>query len=456
MKRRTLLKQASLAMLAVLTVRTNPLAAAPRARKVLIIGAGIAGLAAARWLTARGHEVQVVEARTRIGGRLWTSSAWPDVPLDLGASWIHGLQDNPLTALAEEIDAQLISTSYARTLTLGSDGQAIDAEQQQSLDDWQKRLDQAIQNAQQGDRDLSLRRAVEEQLDWDELDEAEQRLVRFLLNSTIEQEYAGSSDQLSAHAFDSIEEFDGDDAIFAEGYQVIVKHLGKNLRIELGQVVQEIDWSEPQVRVLTAQGEFSADQVIISVPLGVLQSGQIGFSPPLPQNKGKAIEHLGMGHFNKCYLRFAQAFWPRETDWLEFIPPLDEDGQWVEWVSLLRPTGQPILLGFNAADFAHEIESWSDAQIVDSAMARLRDMFGAEIPEPIGYQLTRWGQDPFARGAYSFNKLGSTPAMRDDLAASLDGRLFFAGEATSRQYFATVHGAYLSGLAAATQLDATD
>lgn len=89
-------------------------------------------------------------------------------------------------------------------------------------------------------------------------------------------------------------------------------------------------------------------------------------------------------------------------------------------------------------------------------MARLRDMFGEDIPQPSGYQLTRWGQDPFARGAYSFNKLGSTPAMRDDLAASLDDRLFFAGEATSRQYFATVHGAYLSGLAAATQLDATD
>ncbi|MBH2034003.1 MAG: FAD-dependent oxidoreductase, partial [Pseudomonadales bacterium] len=131
-------------------------------------------------------------------------------------------------------------------------------------------------------------------------------------------------------------------------------------------------------------------------------------------------------------------------------PPLAEHGKWSQWLNLGRLTGQPILLGFNAGDFGGEIEAWSDAQIVASAMQRLRQLFGNSIPEPIGYQITRWSQDPFSYGAFSFFKLGSTPVMRDDLAAPIGNRLFFAGEATHKQMFATVHGAYLSGIKAAT------
>jgi monoamine oxidase len=119
---------------------------------------------------------------------------------------------------------------------------------------------------------------------------------------------------------------------------------------------------------------------------------------------------------------------------------------------LLPSTKIPVLLGFNAAERGRHIEALTDQQIVKSAMDTLKVMFGDEIPEPQDYQITRWAADPFSCGSYSFNAVGSTPQMRDDLASPLQHRLFFAGEATQRDYFGTAHGAYLSGVRAASLL----
>lgn len=121
-------------------------------------------------------------------------------------------------------------------------------------------------------------------------------------------------------------------------------------------------------------------------------------------------------------------------------------------VSFTRALNQPVLLGFNAADEARRMESWTDEKIVASALATLRRIFGRATPDPVDYQVTRWAADPFAAGSYSFNALGATPQMRDDLAASINGKLFFAGEATSRRHFGSAHGAYLSGLRAAREI----
>jgi len=186
------------------------------------------------------------------------------------------------------------------------------------------------------------------------------------------------------------------------------------------------------------------------VPLGVLKKNQPQFVPPLPPAKREAIDQLGMGVLNKCYLRFAKPFWPDDVDWLEYIPK--RHGEWTEWVSLLRTTNIPVLLGFNAAENGLAIEAFSDQQIIDSAMATLRTIFGNEIPAPQDYQITRWAADPFSYGSYSFNAVGSTPAMRKVLAAPLGQQVFFAGEATATDYFGTAHGAFLSGVAAATML----
>ena len=449
MNRRDLLKGASLTMVAAMASRASFGATTSSPKNIIVIGAGMAGLAAARQLSGQGHQVTILEGRSRLGGRTWTSAAWADAPVDLGASWIHEMDGNPLTPLAQKAGAQLITTSYDSVVDYDLDGRPINSARKQRLDELKGEHEWAISQGQNANKDSSVRSTIEGQLDWSSLSEDDKELLSFISNSTVEQEYAGSRNELSTYWFDSMGGYDGEDAVFADGYRTLINYLASNLNVQFNQTVKSINSSTAKVSVTTNKGSFTADRVIVTVPMGVLKKGVIKFTPALPSKKTTAIAKLGMGNFNKCYLRFPSQFWPQQ-DWLEYIPPLAEHGKWSQWLNLGRLTGQPILLGFNAGDFGGEIEAWSDAQIVASAMQRLRQLFGNGIPEPIDYQITRWSQDPFSYGAFSFFKLGSTPVMRDDLAAPIGNRLFFAGEATHKQMFATVHGAYLSGIKAAT------
>lgn len=412
--------------------------------RVVVIGAGLAGLAASRELMRAGHQVVVLEARDRIGGRIWTSNKWPDLPLDLGASWIHGVIGNPITGLADQLGARRLVTSYERAVIYNTDGQLLSEAKESQLDGIRRQMFDRLRKAQDSGIDVSVRQALASLEKKFADDPAVLRLLSFCLSENIEQEYAGSASRLSSHWYDSGKEFEGDDVLFAQGFKVITEHLAQGIDVRLAHVVKEIWWQESEVGVRTTDGDFVADRVVITLPLGVLRHNDVRFIPELPKEKRDAISALGMGVLNKCYLRFEQAFWPHEMDWLEYISA--NHGEWTEWVSFQWAFQLPILLGFNAADRGREIEAWSDGQIVASAMETLKTIFGAKIPRPIDYQITRWASDPFARGSYSYNAIGSAPGMRSALANPLNGKLFFAGEAANRDYFGTAHGAYLSGL----------
>lgn len=451
MNRRHFLQTTTLSLAGLLAAACGGTVAEPKQQRVLIVGAGMAGLAAAKTLQQAGYEVLVLEGRDRLGGRIWTSREWADAPIDLGASWIHGTEGNPLTALAEESQARTVATSYDSGEIYDSNGRLFTTKQEQQLDQLLEEVEDAIAEAQDADGDEGVETAVKAALDWQNRSREEQKQIDFLLNSTLEQEYGGSTEELSTYWYDDGEEFEGEDVLFPDGYHTLIDYLADGIAVKLNQVVHKIAWGEGETAVYTDTDTFTGAAIICTLPLGVLQAGTVTFTPALPAAHLEAIDALQMGLLNKCYLRFPTAFWPTEADWLEYVPTAK--GEWAEWVSLARPTGQPILLGFNAADFGREIEAWSDEEIVSSAMDTLRTIFGDDIPDPTAYQITRWASDPFAFGSYTFNPLGSTPEMREQLAESVGNRLFFAGEATSRPYFGTVHGAYLSGVRAAEAVD---
>jgi monoamine oxidase len=417
--------------------------------EVLVIGAGMAGLGAARVLHDAGHRVTVIEARDRIGGRTHTSHLWPDLPVDTGASWIHGTRGNPLTALAKELGVTITPTSYDRSAGYDRNGRAIDitkaARRALAL------VEKARTRIDDADRDLSLQAAVESAPQWRKLPDLDRQIARLAINTRIEHEYSGDWALLSAWHFDDGKDMDGDEAVLTPGFGPILQHLAQGLDLRLGAPVLSIAPRTDGVEVTTTQGTHRAAHAIVTLPLGVLQSGRVAFAEPLDPARQRAIDSLGVGLLNKCVLRFDRVFWPPEVDWIHYLGPTPT--LWVDWTSYLRATGRPLLAGFNAARMADEVEGWDDRTTTASALDALRAMFGSSVPDPLGSQISRWRQDPFARGAYSFKAVGTRTRTRKALSGTdWGGRLSFAGEAASRDYPATVHGALMTGRAAAKAL----
>lgn len=405
--------------------------------RIIVIGAGLAGLAAARILKDSGQDVTLLEARSRIGGRIHTSRLWPRLPVDLGASWIHGTHGNPLTALARAAGAETVATNDDAAILLGPDGQVIEPD----LAPAGRILRDALRAADRLESDISIVQAVERSPGWRRASAEERRRVEYLVNSTFEQEYGGSASQLSAWYSDDDKAHTGPDVLFPGGFDQLVGHLATGLDIRLSAEVSTLAPGE----VLLADGtRIGADRLICTLPLGVLASGAVRFAEPLAPGRRAAIADLRMGLLNKCCLQFDATVWPDDADWIGWLG--ERPGLWAEWISLSRSLGMPVLIGFNAADQAAEIEELNDRDTVASAYDALRAMFGSRFPAPRAAQLTRWGMDRFSLGSYSFNSVGSSGATRRALSGEdWDGQLWFAGEAASPDYFGTAHGALMSG-----------
>ncbi|HEX7448803.1 MAG TPA: FAD-dependent oxidoreductase, partial [Pirellulales bacterium] len=205
------------------------------------------------------------------------------------------------------------------------------------------------------------------------------------------------------------------------------------------------------VRIETSLDEFAADRAIVTLPLGVLKAGQVEFSPALPPKKLAAIERLGMGLMNKVVLQYAERFWPAEAEVLGFASRTP--GMFPQFLNLFAATGMPLLVAVVAGDYARALEPLSDEQVVARAQYALRSMFASRtVPEPTAFRVTRWGSDPWTRGSYSYVPVAASGEDYETLAEPVGERLFFAGEATNREFPSTAHGAYLSGLREAARI----
>ncbi len=344
---------------------------------VLVLGAGMAGLGAGRQLHDAGFDVRVLEGRHRLGGRTVTDDSL-GLPLDLGASWIHGVDGNPLTALADELGVERSSpTDWDNAVEHDPDGAELDdttaAEAESAVDDV---LAYAAEQSEDREDDAPLRDVVEEAFAELDLDPEVELVARHYLNTSIEHEYAGALEDLSTWWWDEGEGYPGDDVLLVPGYVAMVDGLADGLDVETGAVVTAIESGDDGVVVRTDAGDVHpADHVVVTLPLGVLQAGDVTFDPPLPEAKATAIGRLGMGLLDKVYLRFPEVFWDADADAIGWTSP-DADGRWAEWLNVAKATGEPVLLGFNAAGYAEQVEAMDDDEVVADALAVLRTIYG--------------------------------------------------------------------------------
>ena len=411
---------------------------------MLVVGAGIAGLRAAEVLVAKGRRVIVLEARDRLGGRIRTDRSW-GVPVDLGASWIHGVANNPIAALAaaEGIDTQAVDYE---SIVYGADGKRLPGD---ALDELETQVTELVETGRKDspDTDEPLRALLDRAIGAEDLDATARLNIEMGITGSIEHEYASDAVDLSANHFDDGGREAGGDALLPGGYDKVVQAVARTVDVRFSHVVASVDTSGDRAVVSTSQGKFFANSVIVTVPLGVLKAHSIEFLPPLSEAKSTAIARLGMGALSKTCLRFESAFWPDDAELIDIVPAASRRGQWVESLNLTGLVDVPALMMFNAGKFARAVETMTDAEVIASASSALRPAFPG-LPAPTGMLRSSWSTDPFSLGSYSFIGVGSSLADRDALAAS-EGRRFFAGEACSHDHAATVHGAYTSGEAAA-------
>ncbi len=399
---------------------------------VVVVGAGAAGIAAAKRLVAARLKILVVEARDRLGGRAFTTPISPGLALDLGCEWLHSADRNPWTGIARQLgfafDQKLPDWG---SRVAWRQGKAADAEWQKSRDEFYARLDRAA--TEPGDRAAS--ELLEPGNKWNPL----LRAISTWANGA-------ELDQVSVQDHGRYDPSEVNWRVL-EGYGALIARYGENLPVSLGTNVTRIDHGGHLIRVETPRGDLLARAVIVTLPTNVLASGAVGFIPALP-GKLSAAAGLPMHVVNKFFLRL-------DADFDAVGPDSNLVGDTFSsrtGAYQIRPHGWPVILGYYGGDFAAELEHQGMDATADFAIGELAGLFGNAIRKQLA-PLTgsAWGGDPFARGAYSM----ALPGHADDravLSSPVDGRVFFAGEACSAADFGTAHAAFQTGEEAADQI----
>lgn len=419
--------------------------------RVIVVGAGVSGLTAARDLAGSGAEVTVLEARDRIGGRTWTADV-AGAPIDLGGSWIHGPRHNPLadevreagltwandgvwgTGLRVFVEGEgWAPTDMATTLVAvqhdfdpaeAADALAADASYTDAAD-WYV-----------ADRRLTGRQADVARFGIEWLEAA--------LN------IAALPSRVSVSGTAGYELHGGGNVMIAGGYTKLVEHLAAGLDIRLDQPVISVTDGDDAIVVTTSVERHTCDRVVVAVPLTVLQRRHITFEPPIAEHEA-AADRLDMANLEKAVFRFERRFWPESARRMTFV---SDDHRFPSWIDTSHHAGRPTLIAFYNPYATVGMSERSLDERAAIAFDVLRTMM-PEAPEPLAVHMTDWTNDPLANGSYSYVPVGGSPGDMEQLGRPASRRLFFAGEHTVPASFGTVHGAYRSGrLAAAAISDA--
>lgn len=422
----------------------------------VVVGAGLSGLACARELKHLGWDVRVVEARARPGGRVFTEHDERGVPVDAGASFIHGIGRNPVAELAMASGGDLHAYSFCPLFD--EDGRLLDPEVDSGVEQlFNLTLAQASRRHQRFPNE-SLEHAVQSCVGLDKLPKLEQRAFNWHL-SNLEYSVNANLSEVRNNGWDADDAFGllGRHCLVRGGMGRVIDLLLPNLDVTYNTKVLSIDYSkdgdgdDKDNQVSLNHGQFRADVCVCTLPLGVLKSEAVQFLPPLPRDKLDSVTKLGFGVLNKVALCFAEKFWTQEL----FGYCSKDRGKFPIFVD--SAPGHAVLTCLLSGSSATDAEQCSDNYLVRQMLLVLRRIYPGKVTAVVEHHVTRWHADEFARGSYSFVAVGSSPRDYDVLARPLAGggsrpNLFFAGEATNRMFPASVHGAFFSGVREAKRI----
>ena len=426
--------------------------------RVLVVGAGIAGLTVANAMAHAAVACVVLEARDRVGGRLHTVDLGGS-RVDLGGSWMHHPVGNPLRQFAESAGigcrtANPLPTLSAFDCSTGLWLSHADVEASlivemegftEALDGLRTRLGPGASAAQGIESHLASTGLAGEPL----------RRARQGLRAVVEADAAGAAEHQSLEWLWTQEEYGGD--YFGDvpegGYASVVDAMAAGLHVRQDWPVVRVDLSESGVSVTSAAGKTEVgSHVVVAVPLGVLKNDLPRFTPPLPAERTEAVRRLGFGRYEKVALTFDEAFW-RRAGWshLVLFPP--EAGEPASWVfDLSAFGGGPVLVCHTFHSATGHLAGASTAASAQWVMGMLSAALGAPCPEPVAVAVTGWADDPYAAGAYTHVPPGSSNADLDLLGTPVAGRLLFAGEHTQSARLGYADGAMTSGIREAKRL----
>lgn len=403
---------------------------------VAIIGAGAAGLGAAHGLKHSGLSVIVLEARDRVGGRGHTIMASPEVTFDLGCGWLHSADKNSFVEIAGQLNFEIDKTrppwreqSFDTGFPLAERMAFIDA-----LDAFYERAEKAARQAAESGRDAAASNWLEPGNRWNPMIDA----ISTYINGA-------ELDRVSILDLEAYEDTENNWRV-RRGYGALMTAYGASCPLALNTEVTLIDHSGQRVRIETSRGTLTAGKVVVTVPTNLIADEAIRFHPELPA-KVDAARGLPLGLADKVMLA------------LDEPDALPKDGS-LRGATMrtamgtyhLRPFGQACIEGFFGGRFARELEDAGDGALAAQSIDEIAGFLGNDFRRKLTpLSESRWAHDPFARGSYS-HALPGHAAARAVLATPVDGRLFFAGEATSPNFFSTAHGARDSGERAAGEV----
>eukprot|EP00057_Strongylocentrotus_purpuratus_P012839 XP_011667313.1 PREDICTED: lysine-specific histone demethylase 1B [Strongylocentrotus purpuratus] len=436
--------------------------------KIIVIGAGVAGLAAARHLTNMGCDVTMLEARDRIGGRVWDDQSLGSC-VGKGAQIVNGCINNPIALMCEQGDFKL-RKMHERCDLLGEGGVVTDLHVDKRVEFHFNAMLDAIAEWRKdkfSSSDSPLGKKIMEmhQTFMDETNltfsAEEDRLLQFHISNL---EYACGSNlaKVSSLHWDQNEafaQFAGDHCLLKEGYHTVFTELAKGLDVRLQHQVTAVNHSADDITITLKDGQtLTAQKVLLTIPLALLQSEVISFTPPLPEDKLEAINSLGSGIIEKIGLQFPSRFWEKkveETDYFGYIPtdPADRGFFSIFYDMSNGNKESNVLMSIISGDAVQKLKEMTEKEVMEKCLSCLKKLFPKQtVPNPSKYFVTQWHKDEFAGMSYSFIASGASGETYDVLAECIDEKIFFAGEATNRSFPQTVTGAYLSGIREANKI----